>query len=75
MESNIFNEKNIFVGGLPHHQIRAYELKTYFSDFGTVVESEIICAKITDKGRGFGFVTFDFEVKKVLKEKFYNLKG
>ncbi|KAM6555551.1 hypothetical protein CsatB_002570 [Cannabis sativa] len=75
MESTRFNKKKIFIGGLPH-QIEEAELKTYFSDFGTVVTIEILREKITDKGRGFGFVTFDSEeaVEKVLENKFYNLK-
>ncbi|KAF4380387.1 hypothetical protein F8388_024680 [Cannabis sativa] len=75
MESTPFNKKKIFIGGLPH-QIEEAELKTYFSDFGTVVATEILREKITNKGRGFGFVTFDSEeaVEKVLENNFYNLK-
>ncbi|KAF4380386.1 hypothetical protein F8388_024679 [Cannabis sativa] len=75
MESTSFNKKKIFIGGLPH-QIEEAELKTYFSDFGTVVATEILREKITNKGRGFGFVTFDSEeaVEKVLENNFYNLK-
>ncbi|KAF4399096.1 hypothetical protein G4B88_023690 [Cannabis sativa] len=75
MESTHFNKKKIFIGGLPH-QIEEAELKTYFSDFGTVVATEILREKITNKGRGFGFVTFDSEeaVEKVLENNFYNLK-
>ncbi|KAM6586549.1 hypothetical protein CsatA_009154 [Cannabis sativa] len=75
MESTHFNKKKIFIGGLPH-QIEEAELKTYFSDFGTVVATEILREKITNRGRGFGFVTFDSEeaVEKVLENNFYNLK-
>ncbi|KAM6586556.1 hypothetical protein CsatA_009161 [Cannabis sativa] len=75
MESTSFNKKKIFIGGLPH-QIEEAELKTYFSDFGTVVATEILREKITNKGRGFGFVTFDSEetVEKVLENNFYNMK-
>jgi len=47
----------IFVGGLSQ-QTGAEELRSYFEVFGEVKEAFIKVDPVTNRGRGFGFVTF-----------------
>ena len=47
----------IFVGGLSQ-QTGAEELRVYFESFGEVKEAFIKVDPVTNRGRGFGFVTF-----------------
>ncbi len=49
--------KKIFVATLKNHTNE--DLTNYFSNFGTVVEANVIVDKVTKESRGFGFVTFD----------------
>lgn len=52
--------KKIFVGGiLP--SITEGEFKRYFSEFGKVVENQIMLEHGSGRSRGFGFITFDDE--------------
>lgn len=56
-ESNV-STKRLYVSGV--REDHTEEMFTeYFSKYGTVVKSEIILDKATNKPRGFGFVTFD----------------
>ena len=66
----------IFVGGLAHGT-EEHEFKTYFENFGTVIDSVIIRDTKTQRARGFGFVTFDSEeaVTNVLNNRFHELKN
>lgn len=48
----------LFVGGL-RKEIVTQELIDYFTDYGIVVECEIVSWKDTGESRGFGFVLFD----------------
>ncbi|KAK1435473.1 hypothetical protein QVD17_01237 [Tagetes erecta] len=48
----------VFVGGLAWETPNA-ELRTYFEQFGHILEAVIITDKITGKSKGYGFVTFD----------------
>ena len=68
--------RKIFVGGLAHGT-NEYEFKTYFENFGTIIDSVIINDTKTERPRGFGFVTFDSEesVTNVLKNRFHELKN
>jgi len=47
----------IFVGGLSH-STNATDLRTYFSQFGRVVDAVVLVDKRTNRSRGFGFVRF-----------------
>ena len=71
-----FHKNKIFVGGLPH-EITEIELGSYFSTYGKVVHTKIMRDTTTNKGRGFGFVTFEEEkvVENVLENRFHNLKN
>lgn len=63
-------EKNrkVFVGGLPL-TVSNETLKSYFEQFGKVVEANIIYNHETMRSRGFGFVIFQDEntVEEILK--------
>lgn len=47
--------KSIFVGNLPWSATDE-ELKSKFSEFGTVSSARIMMDKMTNRSRGFGFV-------------------
>lgn len=46
----------VFVGGLAW-ETPAEELRTYFEQFGHILEAVIITDKITGKSKGYGFVS------------------
>jgi RNA recognition motif-containing protein len=50
--------KKLFIGGL-RENVTEDDLKSYFSQYGSILEVVIIKEKDTSKSRGFGFVTFD----------------
>lgn len=50
--------KRLYVGGLPYATTEE-ELKTAFSEAGTVSSVRIIIDRITNRSRGFGFVEFE----------------
>lgn len=52
--------RKIFVGGLPHNT-KDSEFRNYFSQFGTIMEAQVITDRDTGRPRGFGFVSFDSE--------------
>uniref|UniRef100_A0A1I7WN80 Heterogeneous nuclear ribonucleoprotein A1 n=1 Tax=Heterorhabditis bacteriophora TaxID=37862 RepID=A0A1I7WN80_HETBA len=56
-ESNV-STKRLYVSGVREDHTEDM-FTEYFSKFGTVVKAEIILDKVTNKPRGFGFVTFD----------------
>lgn len=68
--------KQIFVGGC-HPQIKNYELKNYFSQYGKIIETRLVKDKRTKKFRGFGFVTFANykSVEDALKTKTHSIRG
>ncbi|KAF5949385.1 hypothetical protein HYC85_011378 [Camellia sinensis] len=59
-DSKDFKTKKIFVGGIPT-AVTEEEFKNFFSNYGKVVEHEIIRDHVTKRSRGFGFVVFDNE--------------
>ncbi|WCJ34255.1 RNA binding (RRM/RBD/RNP motifs) family protein [Euphorbia peplus] len=50
----------LFVGGLPFHSTEG-GLSEAFSQHGQVVEAKIVADRVTNKSKGFGFVTFASE--------------
>ncbi|KAJ8774941.1 hypothetical protein K2173_019945 [Erythroxylum novogranatense] len=59
--SKDFKTKKIFVGGIPA-SVTEDEFKEFFLQFGEVVEHQIMRDHLTNRSRGFGFITFDSEV-------------
>ncbi|MFS7949121.1 putative RNA recognition motif domain, nucleotide-binding alpha-beta plait domain superfamily [Helianthus anomalus] len=47
----------VFVGGLAW-ETQTDEMRTYFEQFGHILEAVIITDKITGKSKGYGFVTY-----------------
>eukprot|EP00331_Platyophrya_macrostoma_P007158 CAMPEP_0176413200 /NCGR_PEP_ID=MMETSP0127-20121128/4569_1 /TAXON_ID=938130 /ORGANISM="Platyophrya macrostoma, Strain WH" /LENGTH=527 /DNA_ID=CAMNT_0017792959 /DNA_START=36 /DNA_END=1619 /DNA_ORIENTATION=+ len=52
--------RKVFVGGLPH-TITQESFNKFFSQFGLIESSSIMCDKSTGKARGFGFVIYTTE--------------
>lgn len=50
--------KKVFLGGLKE-DVEEEDLRSYFSDFGNVINVNIVTEKETGKKRGFAFVEFD----------------
>ncbi|RRT82284.1 hypothetical protein B296_00006213 [Ensete ventricosum] len=73
--SNI-NSKKIFIGGLAG-DVTQQELKSYFEKFGSVVDTVVMYDSVTQRPRGFGFITFSSEepVATVLKNRHHKLNG
>ncbi|KAL9890817.1 poly(U)-binding-splicing factor PUF60-B isoform X2 [Glossina fuscipes] len=66
----------LFVGGLSW-QTSAEKLKEYFNMFGTVTDVLIMKDPVTQRSRGFGFITFQepCSVDKVLQVPIHTLDG
>lgn len=66
----------IFVGGIAP-EVRPHEYEAFFSQFGTIIDAQLMLDKDTGKSRGFGFVTFDSPeaVDKVCKGKYLDFNG
>ncbi|XP_041450893.1 CUGBP Elav-like family member 2 isoform X2 [Drosophila obscura] len=66
----------LFVGGLSW-QTSSDKLKEYFNMFGTVTDVLIMKDPVTQRSRGFGFITFQdpCTVEKVLKVPIHTLDG
>lgn len=56
-KSSKSNRRKIFVGGLPP-QLLEEDFKKYFESFGRIEDIKIIFNRVTNKSRGFGFVTY-----------------
>jgi heterogeneous nuclear ribonucleoprotein A1/A3 len=67
--------KKIFVGGL-RDTLNEENLREYFGQYGVVVEAVVMREKVTEKSRGFGFVTFDDydPVDKIIRKLLFPLK-
>jgi RNA recognition motif-containing protein len=50
----------IFVGGLAPSVTNA-SLKTFFTEFGNVMDAHVMFDRETNRNKGFGFVTFEDE--------------
>ncbi|KAI3466510.1 hypothetical protein Pfo_023173 [Paulownia fortunei] len=68
--------KKIFVGGLAS-TVTESDFKKYFDQFGTITDVVVMYDHVTQRPRGFGFITYDSEkaVDKVLVKTFHELKG
>ena len=68
--------KKLFVGGLKEFH-NEENLKSYFSQFGSVLSVSIVVDKETNKKRGFGFIEFDDHdaVDKVVLRKNHSIAG
>merc|ERR1719186_482205 len=68
--------KKIFVGGLSA-TTSLEDIKAYFEQFSKVKESMLAYDKVTNRHRGFGFVTFDNEdvVDKICEIHFHEIYG
>lgn len=66
----------IFVGGVGG-DVTEYDFKSFFDQYGTVIDAQLMIDKDTGRPRGFGFVTFDssLAVERIVAEKFLILKG
>ncbi|XP_075476893.1 heterogeneous nuclear ribonucleoprotein 1-like isoform X2 [Primulina tabacum] len=68
--------KKIFVGGLASSVTEA-DFKNYFNHFGNITDVVVMYDHITQRPRGFGFITYDSEdaVDRVLHKTFHELNG
>lgn len=72
----VLRTKKIFVGGLSA-TTSLEDIKAYFEQFCKVKESMLAIDKVTNRHRGFGFVTFDNEevVDKICEIHFHEING
>ncbi|KAJ9166370.1 hypothetical protein P3X46_021140 [Hevea brasiliensis] len=74
--NDYFTAKKIFVGGLSS-SLTEEQFQNYFQSFGKIVDVVVMQDSLTNRPRGFGFVTFDSEesVEKVMLNSFHELNG
>ncbi|XP_077222244.1 RNA-binding (RRM/RBD/RNP motifs) family protein [Tasmannia lanceolata] len=58
VQSKDFKTPKIFVGGIPT-TVTEDELKDFFTNYGKVIDHQIIRDHATNRSRGFGFIIFD----------------
>lgn len=51
----------LFVGGLPYHTTND-ALRKYFLEFGEIEEAVVIHDRVTQKSKGYGFVSHHYDV-------------
>lgn len=68
--------RKIFVGGLSA-ELTEDEFKAYFEKFGRIIDVVVMHDSLTNRPRGFGFITFDSveSVDSVLQSNFHELNG
>ncbi|XP_050215019.1 RNA-binding protein 1-like [Mercurialis annua] len=71
-----FRTKKIFVGGLSS-TLTEEQFKNYFEKFGKTVDVVVMQDTVTNRPRGFGFITFHSEesVDKAMEKIFHELNG
>ncbi|KAL4272373.1 hypothetical protein GQ457_13G009280 [Hibiscus cannabinus] len=71
-----FRTKKLFVGGLAA-TLTEEEFKNYFERFGRITDVVVMHDSMTNRPRGFGFVTFDSEesVENVMQKNFHELNN
>ncbi|KAH1057731.1 hypothetical protein J1N35_035796 [Gossypium stocksii] len=74
--NNHFRTKKIFVGGLSA-SLTEEEFKNYFERFGRITDVVVMHDSLTNRPRGFGFVTFESEeaVENVMQKSFHELSN
>lgn len=72
----VMRTKKIFVGGLSA-TTSLEDVKAYFEQFARVKEAMLAYDKVTNRHRGFGFVTFEAEdvVDKICEIHFHEING
>jgi len=72
----VMRTRKIFVGGLSS-STSLEDIKSYFEQFSGVKEAMLAYDKVTNRHRGFGFVTFDNEdvVDKICEIHFHEING
>jgi len=72
----VMRTKKIFVGGLSA-TTSLEDIRAYFEQFSKVKEAMLAYDKVTNRHRGFGFVTFDNEdvVDKICEIHFHEING
>jgi RNA-binding protein Musashi len=60
--------KKIFVGGLAP-SVGDQDFRQYFEEFGKITDAVVMIDRDTQRSRGFGFVTFEEEVRGALHER------
>ncbi|XP_038898856.1 RNA-binding protein 1-like [Benincasa hispida] len=68
--------RKIFVGGLSA-ELTEDEFKNYFEKFGKITDVVVMHDSVTNRPRGFGFITFESveSVDSVLQSNFHELNG
>ncbi|CAH2352288.1 nuclear polyadenylated RNA-binding protein 4 [[Candida] railenensis] len=66
----------IFVGGIDP-MVNEQDFNEFFSQFGSIVDAQLMIDKDTGRSRGFGFITYDSPeaVDRVTVNKYLTLKG
>lgn len=66
----------IFVGGIDP-MVNEKEFHDFFSQFGSIIDAQLMIDKDTGRSRGFGFITYDSPdaVDRVTVNKYLTLKG
>ncbi|CAN3369772.1 nuclear polyadenylated RNA-binding protein 4 [Diutina catenulata] len=66
----------IFVGGIDP-MVNEEEFHQFFSQFGSIIDAQLMIDKDTGRSRGFGFITYDSPdaVDRVTVNKYLTLKG
>ncbi|CCF57161.1 hypothetical protein KAFR_0C01680 [Kazachstania africana CBS 2517] len=66
----------IFVGGIGA-DVRPKEFEEFFSQYGNIIDAQLMLDKDTGRSRGFGFVTYDSPdaVDRVCQSKYIEFKG
>lgn len=66
----------IFVGGIDP-MVNERDFNEFFSQFGSIIDAQLMIDKDTGRSRGFGFITFDSleAVDRVTVNKYLTLKG
>lgn len=60
------DSKKIFVGGLSSN-VTEDHFRDYFQKFGPVEDAIVMIDRMTNRSRGFGFITFANEVRRPVR--------
>ncbi|KAF5746749.1 putative RNA-binding family protein [Tripterygium wilfordii] len=76
ISENNYGTKKVFVGGLAA-SLTEEQFRSYFERFGRIMDVVVMHDNLTNRPRGFGFVTFDSEesVENLMQQSFHELNG